>query len=70
MSIPEKVKKLQILFKNKKFDELIKEIEKTKDKNSLLLNIYGVSKILRNNATQNDKLSALENFEKAYLMDS
>ena len=70
MSIPEKVKKLQILFKNKKFDELIKEIEKTKDKNSLLLNISGVSKILRNNATQNDKLSALENFEKAYLMDS
>ena len=69
MSIPEKIKTLQILFKNKKFDELIEEIEKIKDKNSLLLNIYGVSKILRNNATQNDKLSALENFEKAYLMD-
>ncbi len=69
MSIPEKIKTLQILFKNKKFDQLIEEIEKIKDKNSLLLNIYGVSKILRNNVTQNDKLSALENFEKAYLMD-
>ena len=51
MSIPEKIKTLQILFKNKKFDQLIEEIEKIKDKNSLLLNIYGVSKILRNNVT-------------------
>ena len=65
----EKLKSFQTLFKNQKYDELIEEIEKIVDKNSVILNIYAVSKLMRNNGLREDKLSALENFEKAYLMD-
>ena len=67
MSKIDKIDQLKKLFFNKKFDEIIIEIEKIKDKNSLYLNILGAARLNRDNLEKQDKENALSNFEEAYL---
>ena len=69
MNTIEKIGNFKRLFKEKKFDELIAQIDEYKNLNQLMINIYAAAKLLRNNAEKDDKISALRNFEKAYLMD-
>ena len=70
MSKIDKIDQLKKLFFNKKFDEIIIEIEKIKDKNSLYLNILGAARLNRDNLEKQDKENALSNFEEAYLKDN
>ena len=69
MNLFEKIENFKNLFKQKKFDELINQIDEIEEKNSFIINIYAAAKLLRNDIEKKDKLSALQNFEKAYLMD-
>ncbi len=69
MNSSETLKKLISLFQNQKYNEVINEIDKIKNKDSVILNLYGGAKLLRNDKTKNDKVSALESFEKGYLID-
>ena len=69
MNISEKLKEFKILFENKKYDKVIDDIKKIENKNSVILNIYGVARLLRNDKNKKDKYFALEAFEKAYLDD-
>ena len=70
MNLFEKIENFKNLFKQKKFDELINQIDEIEEKNSFIINIYAAAKLLRNNIEKKDKLSALQHFEKAYLMDN
>ena len=58
------------LFLEKKYSEIIKDIEnKDKIESAGLLNLLGVCKLLRNNKDKNDLIQANENFKKAYLLE-
>ena len=70
MSDIDKLHQLKKLFFNKQYDKVIIEIENTKDKNSLYLNILGAARLKRNNLEKHDRENALLNFEEAYLKEN
>ena len=56
------------LFKDKKFNEIIRKIEIfEKVKTSQLLHLLGICKLLKNNSTKKDRISAREDFKKVFL---
>ena len=70
MNSPERIKLYNKLFSEKKFSQIIEEIEKfEKFKTSQILNILGVCKMLQNNRSKEDLISANENFRQAYLKE-
>jgi hypothetical protein len=70
MSSSERLKLYQQLFFEKKFSQIINEIENfEKTKNSQILNILGVCKMMKKKKTKEDILSASENFREAYLKE-
>jgi predicted O-linked N-acetylglucosamine transferase (SPINDLY family) len=70
MSLSERLKLYQQLFFEKKFSQIINEIENfEKNKNSQILNILGVCKIMNKKKNKKDLLSAKENFREAYLKE-
>ncbi len=69
MDLSNKLKNFKILFENKEYDKIIDQINKIEKKDSKILNIFGAAFLLRNNKNKRDKISALNSFEKAYLID-
>ena len=56
------------LFKDKKFNEIIRKIEIfEKVKTSQLLHLLGICKLLKKNSTKKDRISAREDFKKVFL---
>ena len=66
-----KKNKLNILYKEKKYLELEKEIEsiKEKDRSSLLITLLGVSKFFKKTRTRGDLKEAMSLFNEAYKKD-
>ena len=58
------------LFKDKKFNEIIRKIEIfEKVKTSQLLHLLGICKLLKKNSTKKDRISAREDFKKVFLKE-
>ena len=68
----EKIVKLQKLFLNKNYSEIIDIIENNKidrTRSAGLLNLLGASRLLRGDNKKNDLLNANKNFKEAYLLE-
>mgnify|MGYP001222264729 CR=1 FL=1 len=64
------IKLYKKLFSEKKFNEIIEKIEELeKDKSAQVLHILGICKVLNNGKDKNIKLSAREDFRKAFLKE-
>ena len=61
----------KILFSEKKYSEIIHEIEKNKNqiKSAGLLNLLGASKLLRGDKEKNDLYQANQSFKEAYILE-
>ena len=58
------------LFENKKFEEIIQKIEiLEKVKSPQILHLLGICKLLKNNSTKEDRISARENFRRVFIED-
>ena len=58
------------LFENKKFEEIIRRIEiLEKVKSPQILHLLGICKLLKNNSTKEDRISARENFRRVFIED-
>ena len=58
------------LFENKKFEEIIRRIEiLEKEKSPQILHLLGICKLLKNNSTKEDRISARENFRRVFIED-
>ena len=67
------VSQINSLLKEKKFEELIKKINDNFDKNNIpptILNILGVAKIFKPNASKIDKISGAEDLRQAFVKDN
>jgi len=67
------VSQINSLLKEKKFKELIDKINDNFDKNDLppvILNILGVAKIFKPNASKKDKFSGAEDLRQAFIKDN
>ena len=66
------ISKVNSLLKEKKFKELINEINYNfgKEKPPAILNILGAAKIFQPNATKEDKISGAKDFKEAFIKDN
>ena len=66
------ISKVNSLLKEKKFKELINEINNNfgKEKPPAILNILGAAKIFQPNATKEDKISGAKDFKEAFIKDN
>jgi len=64
------IKLYKQLFENKKFEEIIQRIEiLEKVKSPQILHLLGICKLLKNNSTKEDRISARENFRRVFIED-
>ena len=64
------IKLYKQLFENKKFEEIIRKIEiLEKVESSQILHLLGICKLLKNNITKEDKISAREDFRRVFLKE-
>ena len=64
------IKNYKKLFFDKKYDEIISQIENNKEQRSAkILHILGICKVIKGYHNKDIKLSARENFREAYLLE-
>ena len=70
MNLTERIKLYKKLYSEKKFSQIINEIENFEtNKTSQIINILGVSKMMKENKSKEDLISANKNFKEAYLKE-
>tara|TARA_B100001250_G_C19810416_1_gene795437 strand:- start:620 stop:2290 length:1671 start_codon:yes stop_codon:yes gene_type:complete len=70
MNLIERIKLYKKLFSEKKFSQIINEIENFEtNKTSQIINILGVCKMMKKNKSKEDLISANHNFKEAYLKE-